>query len=69
MAENGLAGLYRLFIEWDLGAVPEKLPFNLYLFSGLMAIVIMAGMKLCLLVWKWGIVKVGLLTPGEWVRV
>ena len=68
MTENGLEGLYRLFIQGDLGAIPAKLPFNLYLFLGLMAIVGMAGLKLCLLVWKWGVVKVGLLTPGEWVE-
>ncbi len=68
VAENGLVGLYQFFFQWDLGAVPKELPFHLYLFVGLMAILAIVFTKLGFMVWKWGVVKSGLLSPAEWVE-
>ena len=68
LVENGLTGLYQFFFQWDLKAVPNELPFNLYLFVGLMAILGMVGLRLGLMVWKWGVVKSGLLSSNEWAE-
>ena len=62
---NGLAGLYRVFIQWDFEVFPPENPINIYVFIGVNILACLIGWIICVIVWRWGIVRFGLLTWKE----